>query len=352
MAMEFYILNPSLEIIGLIDTYKSAIWTGRYYTSGDFELYVPATDKNMSLLQKDNYVVRVDDTTKAAIIQRVGISTDAEEGDYITASGKSLKNILSRRIMWKQTRYTGYLEKILRQMVKDNFINADISARNMSQLELGDEIGLAYTMQKQMTGDNIETAMTEICQSYGIGFDILFDLENRKFKFVLLNGVDRSYNQSINPFVVFSPDFDNIISSDYANDKANFKNTAQVAGEGQGVDRVKIAVGNNYAGINRYELFVDARNQSSNSGELSASEYNAILQNVGVEKLAEAAITESVDSEVAANSTYKLNVDYFLGDIVEIINEYGIAMTPRVTEVIEAQDDTGYSCIPKFTTED
>lgn len=352
MAMEFYILNSSLQILGIIDTYKSAIWTRRYYTSGDFELYVPASDTNIDLLQKGNYVVRVDDTTKGAIIQKVGIQTDAENGDYLTASGKSLSSILSRRIMWKQTSYNGYLEKMLRQMIKDNFLASDISARNISQLELGEEIGLPYTIRKQMTGDNIETALTEICQSYGIGYDVQFNMSDRKFTFILYEGQDRSYRQNVNPYVVFSPDFENIISSQYDNDASAFKNTAQIAGEGQGVDRVKTTVGNNYSGLNRYELFVDARNQSSNNGEVSRSDYLTLLQNIGYEKLAELGITESVNSEVAENETYKLNRDYFLGDVVEIVNEYGISMTPRVTEVIECQDDTGYTCIPKFTTED
>ena len=85
---------------------------------------------------------------------------------------------------------------------------------------------------------------------------------------------------------------------------------------------------------------------------MSRSDYLTLLQNIGYEKLAELGITESVNSEVAENETYKLNRDYFLGDVVEIVNEYGISMTPRVTEVIECQDDTGYTCIPKFTTED
>ena len=61
---------------------------------------------------------------------------------------------------------------------------------------------------------------------------------------------------------------------------------------------------------------------------------------------------ESVDSEVAPNHTYVLGRDYFIGDVVEIINEYGIAMTPRVVEVIECQDEAGYTCIPTFATDD
>lgn len=352
MAMEFYILNQLLQIQGIIDTYKSAIWNSRYYTAGDFELYVPASDQNTNLLQEGYFVVRVDDTTKGGIIERVGIQTDAENGNYITATGHTLFSLLSRRIMWKQTRYSGLLEQALRRMVYDNCIAPEKTAREIPNLVLGEPLGIETTIQTQMTGDNIGTGISELCKTYGLGCDVQFDFALRKFVFILYEGTDRSYNQTDNPFVIFSPDYENIISSQYSNDISAYKTTAQVAGEGQGVDRTKTAIGDGVAGLQRFELFVDARDLSSNSGELSPAEYTALLQQRGRDKLAEAGITENVSSEVAHDQTFKLNRDYFLGDIVEIINEYGIAMTPRVTEIIECQDNTGYTCIPTFSTED
>lgn len=352
MAMEFYIMNQSLVLLGVIDTYKSAIWTRRYYSAGDFELYVPASEANMDLLKEGYFIVRVDDSTKGGIIDAVKINTDAEEGNYITATGKTLSSLLSRRIMWKQTRYSGMIEKALRRMVYDHCISPEIAARAIPNLILGAEAGITLTFAIQMTGDNIGTGVGDICKTYGLGYDIEFNMEERKFEFIIYKGTDRSYNQTENPYVVFSPDYENIISSEYSNDVSAFKTTAQVAGEGEGVDRVKIAIGNTVAGLARFELFVDARDLSSNSGELTASEYRALLEQRGRDKLAELGITEKVNSEVAASQTFQLGRDYFIGDIVEIINEYGIAMTPRVTEVIECQDDTGYTCIPTFSTEE
>lgn len=45
--MDLYVLNKNLETTGVIDAYESLIWTPRYYTYGDFELYLPATDYNI-----------------------------------------------------------------------------------------------------------------------------------------------------------------------------------------------------------------------------------------------------------------------------------------------------------------
>lgn len=44
----------------------------------------------------------------------------------------------------------------------------------------------------------------------------------------------------------------------------------------------------------------------------------------------------------------KEHIDYNLGDIVEVENEYGLKARVRITEVIESEDENGYTCIPKF----
>ena len=40
--MDIYVMNTSFEVVGVIDDYLSVIWSRRYYTEGDFELYVSA----------------------------------------------------------------------------------------------------------------------------------------------------------------------------------------------------------------------------------------------------------------------------------------------------------------------
>ena len=349
--MEFYVVNESLEIIGIMDQYKSAIWTERYYTSGDFEIYVPASKEMLEMMQERRFLVRLDDMEKAMVIETVKLTTSASDGDYLTVTGRSLKSILSRRIVWKQTTYDGQIEKVARRMVTDAFIDPEIAARTVSSMELGEELGKQENVKVQFSGEVMETALESLLRPQKLGYNLLMDLANKKIKFVLIEGKDRSFNQSTNPFVVFSDDFENLLSSDYTNDARAFKNVALIAGEGEGTARVKTVVGSG-SGLGRFETFVDAKSQSTNSGELTEETYESLLQQKGTESLASCAVTESVDSEVAPNHTYVLNRDYFLGDVVEVINEYGIAMTPRVTEVIECQNDQGYTCIPTFAADE
>ena len=349
--MEFYVVNQALTIVGIVDVYKSAIWTERYYESGDFEIYVPATDEMMAMLQKNRFVVRMDDLRKAMIIEAVTMTTNAEDGNYLTVTGRSLSSILARRIVWKQTTYSGQFEKVVRRIVTDAFISPEIQERTMSIMTLGAEIGKTDATNAQFSGDVVETAIQNLCRPKKIGYDVEMDLEHKKIAFKIYEGADRSYNQTENPFVIFSNDFENLLSSEYESDDLRFKNVALIAGEGEGIARRKTVVGT-ASGIERYEIFVDAKSQSRNSGEIDATTYAALLAQKGTEKLAELSTTEKIDSEVAPNHVFVLNRDYFLGDVVEVVNEYGMAMTPRVVEVIESEDDTGYTCIPTFATDE
>ena len=60
-----------------------------------------------------------------------------------------------------------------------------------------------------------------------------------------------------------------------------------------------------------------------------------------------ASITSSA-GEIIVGMSYNYKEDYNLGDIVNIVNEYGISINVRISEVIENQDDNGYTMEPTF----
>lgn len=352
--MEFYILNSDFEIIAALDTFKSAIWTRRFYEAGDFEIYAPANATTLELLTEGRIVVRADKQEQAGIIETVKITTSQEEGDYIIASGHNLQALLNRRIVWKQTTLIGNPEKVVRRLITENMIEAEDEKRIISQMRLAEPAGIPGTMKAQYTGDNIADVVSGICKENRIGFKVDFDLTAKTFTFSLYEGTDRTFNQTAVPFVVFSADFDNLLSTDYTADGYGHKNVIQVAGEGEGTARQKVTVATtNLGGMARKEAFADAKDLSSNSGEFTALTYAALLAQRGAEALAEARIIEGMESEIAANySSFQIDRDFFLGDLVEIIDQYGHEMTPRVIEIIESQDDTGYTCIPTFANDE
>lgn len=76
--------------------------------------------------------------------------------------------------------------------------------------------------------------------------------------------------------------------------------------------------------------------------------YNVFLLTSGYENLAEYGSVTSFDGTIEANTTFKYKQDYFLGDIVTVENEFGISVEARITEIIEVNDDNGYSVQPKY----
>lgn len=343
--MDIYVLNQSFEKIGIVDTYKSIIWTKRYYSAGDFELYLPASADILNLIQIDYYLQRVDDDS-IMIVENIEIQTDAENGDFIIISGRSAESILSRRIVWNQTNLNTTAENAIRKIINENLISPQDSKRKINDLVLGAANGFTEKIEQQVTGTNVATWLETVCKTYGYGWKIA--LESNKFLFTLYKGKNLTYsNTDGNIFVVFSPEFDNLINSNYKFNTQNYKNSALVLGEGEGTARTRAEIGT-ATDLDRYETFVDARDLSTNNGEISAAEYKNMLSERGKQKIAEQTTTTEFDGNIETDGVYKYKQDYNLGDVVQIENDYGITATSRIIEIIENEDENGHKVVPTF----
>jgi len=147
-------------------------------------------------------------------------------------------------------------------------------------------------------------------------------------------GTDRSYDQTDVTYVVFSPKFENIINSSYIESKSSLKNVTLVGGEGEGAARKYTTVGNG-SGLDRREIFTDARDISSDVGNgvvLTESEYTAQLK------------------KVETTIMFKYGEDFFNGDVVQIANEYGHETKARILEIVMSENEDGISVYPTFKT--
>ena len=190
-----------------------------------------------------------------------------------------------------------------------------------------------------------------LCEEAGIGFKVTLN-SSKQFVFELYHGSNRSYDQEENPYVIFSPKYDNIINSNYIESKASLKNVTLIGGEGEGSERRYTTVGV-ASGLDRRELFTDARDISSDIGDgqtLSTEEYTAQLQQRGKEKLAENINVVSFEGEIETTIMFKYGIDFFMGDIVQFANEYGHESKVRVIEMVRSEDEDGCSAYPTFET--
>ena len=354
--MELYILNTELESIFVLDSYKSIIWTDRYYAYGDFEIY---TSASASILQqvKKGYYLWNRDSEHVMIVEGVEIQSNPEYGDNIVITGRSLESILTRRIVWKTTNINGNLQNGIEKLLRDAIINPSDAGRKIENfvfIPSTDPSITSLTLKKQVgMGDNLYETIVDVCKSKNIGFKvILFD--DRKFAFSLYAGSDRSYDQLANPFVVFSPKFENIINSNYLDSDKRLKTITLVAGEGEDEARITRSVsiyGGAGTGLNRREMYTDVRYLRKNNGDtvLSDAEYDAQLEQKGKEDLAKNVTVKTFEGEADTATMFVYGKDFFMGDVVQVANEYGAEARSRVTEFIMSQDINGTKAYPAFT---
>ncbi len=350
--MELLVLNTDFEAVAVIDAYESMIWTDRYNLYGDFEIYFTMSPSLLTYMKED-YYLWLKDSEHCMIIEDIKINADIEEGNHLVVTGRSLESILERRIIWGQRIFRGNLQNAVQTMMNECFISPSIVDRKVDNfifVPSTDPKITALTIDNQYTGTGLYDVITGLCEENNIGFKIVLTDEN-KFAFSLYAGVDRSYDQMDNPYVVFSPNFENIINSNYYSSKAGLKNVTLVAGEGEGASR-KTAVVGSASGLNRRELFTDARDISSDTedGALTDDKYLNQLKTRGLKKLADNTMTTAFEGEVELTKLFKYGKDFFIGDIVQIADEYGNERAAYISELVISNSEEGLSIYPTFKT--
>lgn len=354
--MNIYIVDGLNGIIDIIDTFQSVVWNMQYFGSGDFELIVAGTPKNIKRFEVGKMLVRDGDVlnntyNNVMLIESRELDYNVETGWTLTLRGGGIKRILARRIVWNQTNLTGKVEALIRQVIIDNVINPAVPERKIDDFILDDLQGFSDEIknddaENQLSGENIAEWLESVCTTYGIGWDVY--IKNAKYVFKLYKGTDRTYNQNEVIPVVFSPEFDNLINSKYTYDLTEFKNAGIVAGEGEGTAQRIVSVGS-ATGLDRYEMYIDGSSVSTNGEIITLDTYMKMLTDYGNEQLKTTQLNEKVEGEIIANGMYKLNEDYFLGDLVQIENENGISAQTRIIELIYSEDENGSSLIPTFS---
>ena len=343
--------NDAFNRIAVIDNATSVIWVKRFNSLGQFEIYIKASKELIDLLDGDIFITR-DESNVGMYVEKIKLTTDAENGDYLTISGRSAEVILSWKLVQRKvfSSDTTTAESIIRSLIQEILITSPVIIKfdAISWLTLGENNHWDDRVTRQFTGKSLLEIVQDLCVTYNYGFE--FAWNGAGFTINLYKGTDRSYNQSTNTFVVFSPDFENLGNTEYEKDTSAYFNSAWVAGEGEGASRVSVLVApEGVEGFYRRTIFIDARNSSSDGGEISLNDYREMLANQGIEALELCRITEAFNGEILNYNHYTYGVDYNLGDKVSIINEYGIKGNATITEITEVEDESGYRLVPTLS---
>ena len=353
MQIEIYDLNTngngiSVELTAICDSFSSLLWDIEYYTCGRFEIYISANPENVNIFQLGRIVARDDDSEHFGIIENIKIETNTENGDYLTVSGRFLTCLLERRIIYPSLSVNGTYGFIVQSMLNHNVINCGL--RTIPGLTLGSVNGKCWERKTrlQVSYENLMEYVYKLCEI--IGGSINIRNEGNALVCDLFQGTDRSILQSENPHIIFSDDYNNLLSFTYAADNSIQKNFAYVFGSGEGSARKKTTYYNNVEPIHfdRYEVYSDQRNLTQDE-KTTDSEYLEMLTEKGKESIIPPQTAS--ESMIAPFSTqFEYNRDYFVGDYVIVENKRFGLIQKRIQLVgmIESFDSNGRSLTPTF----
>lgn len=242
MDLKMEVYSPALELIGLLEAYNSVLWERRAFSAGSFTVSAPLTEQARTLLKPDN-ILWIEGET-AGIIEYIE-QEQREEGPSITIKGRELSGILDRRILWGGYNLYGAVDAIMRQLVSDCCITptrGDVAARVIPGLALAEQTTAGVSVRVQMTGGTLLEALEKLGGTYGVAFGVRFNATVPRMEFWTRNGIDRSVHQTVVDPVFYSTELDDVLSSEYTYNSSDYRNTALVAGEGEGGERTTITV--------------------------------------------------------------------------------------------------------------
>ena len=352
------ILTPTLDLLAEIDNYESLLFTRRWHEVGEFELRINRHKRHTELLQRGNLIMLGSHTNKVGIIRHREISLD--EGGKGTETwlirGIALKGIVGQRITVppagdSHDRVSGATETVMKHYVNNHIVNpADVN-RKIDMLVIATDIQRGSTISWESRFKNLAEELMEISKVSGLGWDVILDLQQKKWIFDVYEGRNLTVNQTENPPVIFSPQFESLKQLSFVESDFNYRNYGYIAGQGEGEDRRVVEIGE-AEGLSRIETFIDARDiseEDENQQALPENEIIAKLQQRGQQKLSEFTQDFFLEGQILTNSPFVYEKDYDLGDIVTIQNrEWGITRDARITEIKEIYEPGGFQIEATF----
>ncbi len=348
----FRLDDEVFEPIGGINEFTSLIWPDKFNGYAEFELNAPITPENKELIKKDNVIWC--GGNNAAKIEIIQFEKNDQEEKVFKVKGRTLEQLLTTRIIWGTYNCRNkHSSTAMYEIVQNQCVSPSDSYRKIPFLECAEDEQLGKLITFQKTGSEVYDTIETLAKDSDLGFDILFKPKEKKLIFKVIEGVDRTiipHEGEESELVLFSTDLEDILSSSYYTNNQGLKTLAYVAGEDAGEYRKSIISGNAAGkGFARRELYVDARdlqsettNADGTTTSMNEDEYNDLLNNRGMEKLAECDLVESFEAKmrIVGNVHHIYGVDYFKGDKVIIQdNDLGVQVVAKITEATENFDD-------------
>lgn len=382
--MEFKILDDNFNIRYIADRYESAIWTIRMKEAGDFEIYTPVESEFLETvvtginegwyLFTSKFYDKEKDRANLMILETNEITSDPENGAKMKVTGRDLKSLLTRRIVIGQKTFTSGtpVNEVFKTLLNENIISPtdwtktyqDSTSGNITIEVLGSDRQISnfiieettanyqtLTGDLQYAGEDLYSIFSSLSDEYKIGYDVLYNFTTGNFEFLIFPYRDRTYEQVELPPILFSPGFENLKNSNYLESTSIEKTFGLISGEGDEYNVMYNIVGGG-TGLKRKELGIsgsDVSRTKDDGTEYGNRTYLNMLLEKAKEEMKKNTHTKTYEGTAETSRGYSYPEDFDIGDIVEIINEWGISSKVLISEIILSSSKEGISVIPTFS---
>lgn len=392
--MDLYTLNPFFLAVEPVDQYVSAIWTERYSKAGDCQIVLPATKENTDKLVEGTFLA-LRGSKEVMLLQ-----TQSIDKGLLTVVGTSLTEFLNQRVAWfKNPEYdagadptpdpsTRVADLTLDTMKAGEFIShvVDLSVVNpveltgawadanlttwadeiIPSLAIGEIDGSGDVKRLTATIGPLYDSIQQIAEKEKIGIKLYLESADPVGGYVLLfdtySGVDRTNDQTTNPLIRLSPNFETISDLKEVRSIANSKNVAYVYYQGIVTQHIFDAP---LGAFCRRVLLTNAEGEpvgrkytgrpmpGLNYGQtiIGPADIAAFREQNAKDALANHNYIRSIDGQTSPINDYKFGVDYGLGDIIELEGLTDLIARARVTEYIRSHDENGAKEYPTISVE-
>jgi hypothetical protein len=357
--VEIYTLDPLLRRQYVTDRFSSLIWTERWQSTGDFQLDVVSNPVNRSRFKPDTYLA-LNKSNYVMRVESVEDDVDANGQKLLIIKGRSIEAILSDRVAFSIEGNTTTTPKwtitdtpaaVARKIYHDICVTGVLNTADIIPYVTEGTFMPASTIAEpidpitlEMEPTTVYEAITQVCQSWALGFRMLRNGDLTQLYFDIYAGSDRTTAQTTLPPVVFAPELDNLQNTKELTTIDSTKNVAYVYSPAGFAEVYASGVDPAVEGLERRVLVVNASDITSDNPNVTAA-----LNQRGYQELAKYRVLQAFDGEISQNSQYVYGRDYNLGDLVETRNTDGVTNNMRVTEQIFVEDQNGERSYPTLT---
>jgi hypothetical protein len=343
-----------------IDVFTSAIWTERYYGDSDATLVVPAIPAMIQALPNGIFL-GMTDSKEVMLMDTIDI-----EAGQLKISGQGLLPFLNNRFIratsapedryWNFSGTPGWaLWAIIYYMCISGayplgvpnpaqFVIPGLSLKSYDNSGSAQNFAVPY--------GPVYDGMRAIATAYEVGMRITLESATASgfsLQFQSYKGLDHTSGQNVNSIVRFSPQMDTLTGIKELQSIANYKNQVYSfcppnpdgLAPNPGIATV--------SGPTGFDLRAEMTMEEDLTTDMvggSAGTMQSILNQRASQALYNARAAKAVDGTIVPLHQFQYNVDYTLGDIIEVQGNSGVVQTSRVTEYIRAQDNSGEKAFP------